>query len=187
MTAEQLIMVKTNVGGFFFDAFLRLDHTTKLKITEHPVQTGASITDHAYMEPAQLTIEVGMTDVAKSLLPGQFSGGWSRSVTAYQALKELQAQRIPIQVLTRLGLYKNMLIETITAPDDVKTLYGLRATITLREIIVAEVRTVKISARPQITNSTNRGTQEPVDTNKSVAMQIDEKLLGGAIGRMLGN
>jgi hypothetical protein len=178
MTAEQLILVKTNVGGFFFDAFLRLDHTTKLKITEHPVQVGAAITDHAYMEPNRLTIEVGMSDAATSFLPGQFSGGWSRSVTAYKALLELQKQRIPVQVLTRLALYKNMLIETITVPDDARTLYGLKATVTLREIIVAEVQTVKISARAQVTDTTKRGNPEPVNANETVLKQLLSKLTG---------
>ena len=106
-----------------------------------------------------------MSDVAQSLVSGQFVGGWSRSVTAYQVLLGLQQQRIPLQVLTRLKLYKNMLIETIAAPDDYTTLYGLKATVTMREIFIAQVKTVKISARPQVTDSTPRGEVQvkPVD------------------------
>lgn len=176
---QKLIYVKTNIGGFFFDAFLSIDHTSKLNITEHPVETGANISDHAFVEPAELTMEIGMSDAMKSIVNGQFKTGKSRSVTAYQVLKELQAQRVPLQVYTRLGLYKNMLIETITAPDDYKTKYGLRATVNLREVIIARTQTVKISSRPQVTATTNSGNVETVQPNQSIAYQLMQMITGG--------
>lgn len=168
----ELIYIKTNIGAWFFDAFLRIDHTSRLKITEHPVQSGAAITDHAYLEPAELVMEIGMSDTARSLVDWQFTANKPRSEIAYQVLMELQAQRVPLQVMTKLKVYKNMLIEVIAAPEDYKTLYGLRTTVTLREIIVAEVKTVQISARPQVTGSTQRGTAEVVQPNQSVLKQV---------------
>jgi hypothetical protein len=168
---KSLIYAKTNVAGYFFDAFLRVDHTSKLNITEHPVETGANISDHAFIEPAELIIEIGMSDTAKSIVKGQFTGKHSRSVTAYQILKELQAQRIPLQIHTRLSDYKNMLVETISVSDDYTTLYALKATVTFREVIIASTKTVKISARPNTTDSTNRGNVEPEDPNQSVMYQ----------------
>ena len=168
-TVEDSIYVKTNIGGWFFDAVLRTAHTSRVTITEHPVESGAAMTDHSYVNPTQLVMEIGMTDVARSFVDGQFSDGWSRSTTAYKVLVDMQKQRIPLQVLTRLNLYQNMLIETIEAPDDYITLYGLRATVTMREIFVAVVETVKISARPQVTDSTARGQIEPVKVVESMA------------------
>lgn len=176
---QHLIYLKTNVAGYFFDAFLRVDHTSKLNITSHPVETGANISDHAFLEPAELVIEIGMSDTAKSLVNGQFSDGKSRSVTAFQVLKELQAQRIPLQIHTRLNTYKNMLIETISVPDDYRTLYGLKATVTFREVLIASTKTVKLSARPQVTDSTNMGNVEPVDPNQSILKQITGLITGG--------
>ncbi len=176
---KNLIYAKTNVAGYFFDAFLRVDHTSKLNITDHPVETGANISDHAFLEPAELVMEIGMSDTAKSIVKGQFVSTRSRSVTAYQLLKELQQQRIPLQIHTRLANYKNMLIETISVPDDYTTLYALKATVTFREVIIASTKTVKISARPNTTNSTNRGNVEPVEANKSILKQLSEKTNGG--------
>ena len=174
-----LVYLKTNIGGWFFDAFLRSTHTSRLNITQHPVQTGAALTDHAFLQPAELVMEIGMSDVAKGLVPGQFTGGWSRSVQAFKVLKELQAVRVPFQVHSRLGLYQNMLIEELTAPDDFTTLFGLRCTVTMREIKVAQVRTVKISANPAVTDRANRGKQEPDSRNVSVIEQARQKLTGG--------
>jgi len=175
----QLIYVKTNIAGFFFDAFLRIKHTSSLTITEHPVETGAAITDHSYINPAVLVMEVGMSDVSASLVNGQFEGGWSRSVTAYQVLLWLQQQRIPFEVVTRLRNYKNMLIETIVAPDDHTTLHGLKATVTLKEVFVATVQTVKVSANPHIADSTPRGEQQPIPVKPgSTLYQALEMFLG---------
>jgi len=173
-----LVYIKTNIGGYFFDAFLRSTHTSRLNITQHPVQVGAALTDHAFLQPAELTMEIGMSDTATSLVPGQFNGGWSRSVQAFKVLKELQALRVPLQVHSRLGLYQNMLIEEITAPDDYTTLYGLRCTVMLREIMVAQVRTVKISAKPAVTDKAKKGKLEPQD-NVSVIEQARRKITGG--------
>jgi hypothetical protein len=161
---KDIVYCKTNIGSFFFDAYLSMEHTSKLHITEFPVMTGASISDHSYLEARQLTIEVGMSDVAKDIVPGQFSGSWSRSV---------KANRIPIQVLTRLQLYKNMMIESLSVPDDNKTLYGLRASVSFKEILVATTQTVKISTRPQATEATNRGAVEPLPFNDgSILFQL---------------
>jgi hypothetical protein len=179
---KDLVYAKTNIGGWFFDAYLKMTHTSRLTITEHPVQTGAAITDHAFLQPRELSIEVGMSNVARSFVPGQFTGGYSRSVTAFQVLKDLQAMRVPIQVHTRLGLYQNMLIEVLSAPDDYMTLDGLRATVTFKEILVAQVRTVNISARPLVTDNSNRGNPEPVNPNQSMLVQMGIKTLGQALG-----
>lgn len=171
---QQLIFVKTNVGGWFFDAFLRMEHTSSLEITKHPVQTGAAITDHSYINPSVLVMEIGMSDVSASIVNGQFEGGWSRSATAYEILLELQKQRVPMQVITRLRNYQNMLVETIVAPDDYMTLYGLRATVTLKEVFIATVQTVKVSANPHITDSTPRGEQQVQKADESVTNQVKE-------------
>lgn len=175
---KSLVYTKTNIGGWFFDAYLRMEHTSRLTITDQPVQTGSALADHAYLQPRELTMDVGMSDVARSFVPGQFTQRNSRSVSAFEVLKQLQALRVPIQVHTRLGLYENMLIEVLSSPDDFKTLGGLRCTVTFREILVAQVKTVRISARPLVTDTSNRGSPEPVTPNQSVLKQIINKVLG---------
>jgi len=171
VTTPETIYVATNIAGYFFDAFLQMDHESSLTITSHPVETGASISDHAFVNPAQLTMQIGMSDAAHALSVDQFAQGPSRSVNAFQILQELQRQRIPLQVATRLKIYKNMLIETISAPDDYKTLYGLRATVAMKEVLVATVRTVKISARPQVTDNADRGVVNPKPVDESILSQ----------------
>lgn len=162
----------TAQGNYVFDAFFNINHESNLTITEHPVQIGANVSDHAYMEAQKVTFEIGMSDVMKDISAtavATFNGtSSSRSVNAYKILKKLQSDRIPINAITRLGTYKNMLVETVAAPDDKTTLYALKATVVLKEIFVVNVTTVKISARPQKSESSNEGDQKPQEANESM-------------------
>lgn len=175
---KTLVYAKTSIGGFIFDAYLKLEHTSQLKITEFPISTGSSITDHSFLQPQTLTIDIGMTDVAKSIIPGQFTGDASRSVAAFKLLQELQAARVPISIVTRLKKYENMLIETMTTPDDYTTVNALKATVVFKEILVVNVQTVKLSAKPQTTGSTNKGKAEVVKPNTSVIKSITNAITG---------
>ena len=80
---QQLIYVKTNIAGYFFDAFIDMHHTHESKITSHPVQSGANITDHIYTEPVELSMTIRMSDSMAGLVAGQFVGRYTRSVSAY--------------------------------------------------------------------------------------------------------
>lgn len=146
-----------------FDAIFTAEHSTSITITSHPVQTGSNIADHAYDEPTELTFEIGMSDVMQSFMPGQFLDNGSRSVSAYHKLRELQKQKIPITVVTKLNTYNNMMVENIMATEDDKTTFGLRASVTLKEIFVVNVMTVKISERPHKSSESNEGEQNAED------------------------
>lgn len=164
----EITQVYFDIGteSLYFDAIFSTQHDTSLNITEHPIQTGANVSDHAYEEASKLTFDIGMSDVMTSIIPGQFSSNFSRSVSAYKKLRDLQCKRLPITVVTRLGTYNNMLVETISTSDDNKTLYGLRATVTLKQIFVVSVTTVKISERPHKSEESNEGDQKVIEADE---------------------
>lgn len=169
---NSLIYCKTNIGGYFFDGTMNINHTRELEITENPVETGASIVDHSYVKPATIMMDVLMSDVHRSIYPGQFDGAKSRSLAAWDVLNKIQSSRIPCSVFTPLGLYNNMLVSSIEATEDASTVHALSAKVTLREIPIARVKTVKISSAPQTTNSTNLG-------------QLEASTIGGTLGTIL--
>ncbi|MFL0167651.1 phage baseplate protein [Candidatus Clostridium helianthi] len=155
---------ETAQGNYLFDAYFNIDHESTLSITEHPVQTGANVADHAFMQPNILSFEIGMSDVMIDVTYGGFQSfsndSASRSVNAYKILRQLQSDRIMINVYTKLWNYTNMLIESLSASDSNETAYALKANVTLKELLVATVTTVKISERPQKTDLTNEGEQK---------------------------
>lgn len=167
---SELIYVKTNIGGYFFDAFLETNHTHNSKITSHPVQSGANITDHIYVEPVELSMKIKMSDCMQSLVKGQFTQNYTRSVSAYNVLRELQKLRIPFQVTTRLEVYQNMVIEVLSVNDDVKNLNGLEVDVTMKQILVVSVKTIKTSARVNATNKLTLGPTNATPYNKRVTV-----------------
>ena len=179
LSYDAMLYCKTNIGGYFFDGFMQVDHNIELQTTENPVETGASIVDHAYVKPAEVVMRVMMSDVHQSLVPGQFTGTRFRSTNAWQVLRKLQSDRIPMSIFTRLGLYTNMLITKLSASDTAETFRALSAEVTLKEIPVARVKTVKISSADQTTVKTEMGKIEASqisDELQSLLYQKDQHL-----------
>jgi len=139
---------------YVFDAIWRSDHDEGIKMTELPVQTGANISDNAYVLPNRITLEIGMSDVMDSFTPGQWSNNASKSVAAYQILQALKNARQFVSLVTRLAVYNNMLVERLTAQDTAQTRYGLRALVTFRQVFVASVT---VSYLNPATNGTSGG------------------------------
>ncbi|MDR0489703.1 MAG: hypothetical protein LBH28_00455 [Oscillospiraceae bacterium] len=161
-----------SIGGLVFDAVLKTDHTSKLTATSHPIENGANITDHAFIDPAEISIEIGMTDC----------NGVGVSDDMFKSLQDLQKSRDPLTVVTRFKTYKNMLIMSMSVPDDFTTMNALKAMLMLREIPVVGTATVEVSERASgqesKTGTTNSGTVQPTQNNQSVLRQAASMLSG---------
>jgi Dit-like phage tail protein len=158
---------------YFFDAVLAVDHGQEMRITEHPIQSGASISDHAYLLPNRVVLEIGMSDVMDSFVSGQYSDFNSKSVSAYRKFKELQELRIPLTLTTRLDTYENMMIEDVRTRDDISTLHALRAHIRFRQIFVGRASVAVQSSRPNATNTSNPGAAAVQSIPQSLAKNQD--------------
>lgn len=176
---QQLLMVKTNLGGYFFDAVFSVDTEHSLTITQHPVQTGANISDHAFVNPIRMTMQVGVSDAMAYRAGADYGGdGKTKSVQAYRLLCKLQELRTPMQVVTRLNTYQNMLIESIDVSDDVSTLCALKATVNLVQVLVVNVGAEKVSARAWTSGAQNKAQEVQPKGDNSTALRKFEKGTG---------
>lgn len=154
--------------SYVFDAVTAADHSQTLTKTMHPVQTSTAITSHAYLEPATLVLYVLMSD-AVAAYPASgppfyvqpWTGFPSKSVSAYQQMLTLQAQRVPLTVTTRLRTYYNMLVLNVAPREDVSTIGGVRFRVEFSQIYVANVQATPDSARPSDTQVNGLGTVNP--------------------------
>ena len=165
---------KVSIGGLVFDAVLKTDHTSKITATSHPVEGGANIADHAFVEPAEISIEIGMTDC----------NGVGVSGKMFKSLQALQASRRRITVVTRHRVYHNMLIMSMSVPDDFTTMNALKAMLMLREVPVVGTQFVEVSERKAAPGQAhkkggaNNGTVQPAAANQSVLRQAAAMLKG---------
>ena len=170
---DALLTKATNIDGIFFDAILNSSHESTLTVTKHPVQNGSNVSDHAILNPPRLSLSVAVSDAMAQYGPAYKGAGGTKSVKAYQTLRDLQAQRIPLKVWTKLQTYENMVITSVTADDDYTTAYALRANIELEQILVVNVSETKVSARQWTTGggTQNNSQPEPIE-DESLAAKI---------------
>lgn len=154
------------IGTISVDATLEEVGTDLLQITEHPVEAGANITDHAFYRPSELIMHCGWSNAnalfATSLGGNQtFAGGslvkddYVSSI--YSQLIALQQSLKPFTVVTTIRLYNNMVITSISLTRDQKTSQALMVTVTMRQIIIVSTSTSAIGPAtnqliPQSTN-----------------------------------
>lgn len=140
-----LTMLNTQDGTLYiFDSCESIDHDQEQVITLNPVQTGAAISDHAYVVPIRVTATILMSDSMQSFTVGQFANGPSRSVAAYQTLLTIQNQHILLTIATRLQPlgYQNMEIASLRAEETKDTRFAGRFVVAFQQIITASVEQV---------------------------------------------
>lgn len=149
------MIISETFGAFTFDAVFNTSHNQLATVTEHPLESGAPVADHAYIEPAEVPITIGMSDAATDV--GTIAGKSSdRSVIAYNRLLALMHLFEPVTLITRLATYEDMLITSVAADDDYTTQHALKATVIFKHIQMVAVSTVTIQQKTSSSKSTSK-------------------------------
>ena len=156
------------IGDFEAEVTVQEQHTDELTITTHPVERGAPITDHAFKNPAILTIKAGWSAAAAA--SGALGGGSQGEGLAalYDDLLKMQSDRQPVSVQTGKRLYDNMLVKSLSVMTDQTTENVLMVTAQLQEIILVDTKEATMPgaadrADPQATAGvTDKGAKSPI-------------------------
>lgn len=184
MAFENLfVRTKRSFGGIQLDAVLSESHTNNVRLTTNPVEFGVDITDHAIIEPKKLNIVAQVSDTPLGvaaftqlvdLVTGLFGtatvDNLTRSNAAYNAMVQLQEQREPIEIQTKLKLYQNMIITGISTTQDKDTSRIVRMSINCEEVFITESDIIQLPAsqlqsgatKQQAPSAENHGRREPV-------------------------
>jgi hypothetical protein len=111
--------------------------------TDHPVEKGAAVTDHAFRRPPTLEIRCGWSNSTAR------SSGFV--VQVYEQLVSLQerSRQKPIDVYTPRRHYENMVMGEVQAVRDGNTNEILACSVALRAIIIVESQTTGGDAASQ--------------------------------------
>ncbi len=138
-------------------------HRDEVQITEHPVEQGAEIADHAFKRPSEVVIRCGWSNSFSPSLrnPASFlsaatgiaagfssllSGNAPDQVRAiYQDLLALQEARIPFDVVTGKRRYADMLLRALDVTTDKASENSLFVTMTLRQIIIVSTEVFAVA------------------------------------------
>lgn len=137
------------------------------KVMEHPIETGATITDHRVIEPIEIEIDIIMTSADY------------RSV--YQQIRQLYIDATLLTVQSRTANYSNMLISEIPHDEDPDVFDAVILTIKMKEVffVTAQFGTLPPSAvaNPVNASTQEQGNQQTKDeTNASILKQVSDYL-----------
>ena len=166
------IVPRRSIGPF--NATLTIEEVASddLEITQHPVQQGAAITDHAYLKPATVAVKVVFNDEDAPL------------AETYTKLLQLQAGREPLDVVTGKRAYKNMLIKSLGQTNDLMTENVLSISMQLQEILLTSVEVVTVPERSKQANPGKTGATEKAGQKK--AQTVTEPKKRSALAALAG-
>ena len=171
-----------SLGGLTFTVTISEAEKQTAKLTDYPVEDGVSYSDHVILAPREVTVHVGQgVDEAETDPRDKLD-----------KLRELMTKREPIELYTGKSYYKSMIITAISTTTDAKTETVMIASVTLREVRIAQTQAAAVPViskerqkQPKKTvASTKRGTQQvqTVSTPQQPNPQAESglsKLFGG--------
>lgn len=210
-----LLSNKTQIADLFIDATHMETIEYSNQITDHPVERGfdigggSTVSDHIYKNALKLRVRgsimdspvdiVGSFKSITGLLQGdvvnnlvdRFKGKSRKEITAYQILTDIRDNRVLIDVVTYLDVFRNMVIESLTFPRDEGVGQRLLFEVVLKQITLATVKLITISNNPQpvqdlITNKVKLGVQETKEPTPA-QQQAVKSSLPIALGRTVKN
>jgi hypothetical protein len=129
---------RRNIGGIFAQVTIEEQHTDEVQITDHPIEQGAPISDHAFKRPISVNINAG------------WSTAWAYDLSAesgiYGMLLALQLSFIPFDLVTGKRTYPNMLIERLIVTTDHQSEFSLMTQIGCRQVIIVKTATTSVSS-----------------------------------------
>ncbi len=199
--SDLFIRTKRSVGGVQLDAVISETHDNRVSLTTNPVEFGADITDHSFIEPKKIRIVGEVSDTPLGLaalgeivdnISGLFgtatTDSQTRSVAAYNALVQLQETREPLQIQTKLRLYQNMIITRLSTTQDKDSSKIANMVIDLQEVNIVETQIISISpeqlesgdVRDQGTSANERGRLQPVEPDPEIGQSLLRSIAGYA-------
>ena len=139
-----------SIGGFEIDAFINERYSFANSVTDVPLEDGSIASDHAVEKALEIHITgfVGKTeftvwDGLGASVQGQDPKG--RIKAAYFELLRLKAERQPLDLVTGLDTYPNMVITQFDIDRNAATGADLPFDMTFKQIRIVKSETTKIN------------------------------------------
>ena len=201
---------KTKLGSLDVDCTLTETHTADVEVTEHPVESGAAMSDHIRpkqeaftmsglfsgtpnpTEGASRTVEVqglsGETFTLTTNVPeSEENKAATRLEEARDALYRIKNGAELITVVTGLKVYENMAMKSLSIERDGRTGISLRFTASFVQVETVELKTTRIQTitTPKAKETVNDGSKATATGPERTALKKLGVGLGNALGRFL--
>lgn len=147
------------IDGYAIDAALSEEHSYEADVTEFPVEKGANITDHVRIKPRMYRLEGIVSDTPLAPLTGiRADANRKPTEEARAVLVGVFEGRLPVTIEAALTIYTDMVMESLTFPQDGATGDALPFSASFRQVIIQENRRVLVRvAKPNGSKKRNLG------------------------------
>lgn len=131
------------------------------KVMEHPVESGAIITDHRIILPTEVELSLILT-------PATYR-------ETYDQINQYYLEGTLLIVQTRSGIYVNQLIHSMPHEEDTNLFNTITLALGLKEVQFVTAKYTTTPRNPKNTNTKQRGAQQPkpaTDNQNSILRDI---------------
>ncbi len=150
------------LGTVIPDCAVEEHHSDRLQVTQHPVELGAMISDHAFMQPFGVSVKYAWSDSS--------TGVFESSQAIYQALQTLQQSREPFTMFTGKRVYESMVLTELEVTTDQHSENILMVEAHCQTVII--VSTSAASIAPASTQSMPGQTAGPTNLGQQQALPV---------------
>lgn len=190
--AETLLAARRKIGATFtshdadsnqlremwFDCTLSEGRTIAVEWSEHPIESGATVADHAVVRPPELSLEGFLTRTPLSMSTELDNLDPNYLDAAMDALEGMASDREPILIVTGLRAYEDYRITSLAFTRTPEDGQGVKVSVSLRPVQIVEAGTVllpPLPVKPAKKNAAggeeNGGTKSPTDANSATQRQ----------------
>ena len=165
----------------FVDGWLSEEHEMQVSTTTYPVESGASLTDHAMRRPDTLKLEGWVSDLVPSDEADRGLPLELRAGAAWAEISRLMNDSELLRVATPLRTYRDMLITKASAPVSRGTGRGLRFTLELNQILLRPLRELAGGLRLVLPDAPTNDRVTDVQRGRVIASSIESAEGEGSI------
>lgn len=144
------IFLGTIRGDIGFDSVISESIQADVTVTKHPIEIGADIADHVYVNPATINMKVIVSYTTTNSSDDPFASTWSsgasRPQNAYRVLEEIKAAGKSFTVVTGMKIFTNMVLTSVSVDRDTTTANVMIADLVLNEIFVVDTQLTVLPA-----------------------------------------
>lgn len=156
------IQPKRTIGPINIQVVIDEKTTDTLTITKQPVQQGASITDHSYLEPTVFSSTAYFKDNSLSLagIVNSFTSPSTGLAKIYKTLLDLQSSRTTFTIVTPKRTYVSMLMASLSMTTDRNTENCLSVSMSFQQVIIVSVTVTNVPRTLQKNPGATGATQQ---------------------------
>lgn len=132
------------------------------KVMEHPVESGAIITDHRIILPTEVELSLILT-------PATYR-------ETYDQINQYYLEGTLLIVQTRSGIYVNQLIHSMPHEEDTNLFNTITLALGLKEVQFVTAKYTTTPRNPKNTNTKQRGAQQPTAATGPQSSILDDIL-----------